>query len=108
MTTIGTMTPDNLFADNGAERSVTRLIPAGTAVKRGDILSMSNVPIAASGQPFGIALDNIGANDTIRVCTVAIQGGFNANALFTGDTKAPMEWFDELRDIGIILRQPAP
>jgi hypothetical protein len=109
METIGTFTPDNLYADIGfPEVRETRNIPAGTAVKRGDILGDDFKPIITGGTPDGIALSDIGATDTIRICEVALTGAFNANALFTGDATTPDDWKDDLRKLSIFVRHPAP
>ncbi|MDR0475556.1 MAG: hypothetical protein LBH43_18020 [Treponema sp.] len=110
METIGINTPDNLYADIGfPEVRETREIPAGVAVKRGDILSEESKPIKAEGTVDCIALENIAVDSTIRICTVAVAGAFNANALFTGDSTTPEDWKKDLRRLcNIYLRHPAP
>ena len=109
METSGIFNPDNLYSDIGfPEVRDTRAIPAGKAVKRGDILGVNLEPIKANGTVFGIALENIDAANPIRVCTIALTGAFNANALHTGDATTPDDWKDDLRKLSIFVRQPAP
>jgi hypothetical protein len=107
METIATFTPDNLSADIGfPEVRETREIPAGTAVKRGDILGADFKPIVTGGSVDSIALEPIAADATMRVCVVAVTGAFNANALSTGDATKPIEW--NQNKLTIFVRQPAP
>jgi len=108
METIGVMEVDNLSAGGYPDLRFTRNIPAGVAVKRGNILNAAYHPIVTGGVPFGIALNDIAATDTIRVCVISVTGEFNAYDLSTGDTKTPMEWWDDLRAKNIYVRQPAP
>ena len=108
METIGIHEADNLSAGGYPELRFTRNIPAGVAVKRGSILNMNYAPIITGGQPFGIALHDVGASDTVRTCVISVTGEFNANDLSTGDTRTPIEWWDELRAKNIYVRQPAP
>ena len=105
---IGTFEPDNLYAGGFPEARETITIPAGVAVKRGDILSEDGRPIVTGETPDCIALDNIPANAPMRVCTISYTGDFNANALFTGDNSTPMDWKKPLRKLNIFVRQPAP
>jgi hypothetical protein len=109
MKTIGTFTPDNLYADIGfPEIRETRAVPAGTAVKRGDILGDDFEPIAAGGTVDSIALEDVAADAAVRICTVALTGAFNASALSTGDATTPDDWKDDLRRLSIFVRHPAP
>jgi len=108
METIGIIDVDNLSAGGYPELRFTRNIPAGTAVKRGNILGADYKPIVDEGEVFGIALNDIGASDTIRTCVISVTGEFNVNDLSTGDTTTPMEWWDDLRKLNIYVRQPAP
>jgi hypothetical protein len=110
METIGTFTPENLYADIGfPEVRDTRVIPAGTAVKRGDILGTDFKPVKTGGTPDSIALEDIGADAAVRVCSVALTGAFNANALTTGDNTTADDWKAALRkECSIFVRHPAP
>jgi hypothetical protein len=110
METIGINKPDNLYANiNFPEVRSTRSIPDGISVKRGDILGINYRPIVTGGTPDSVALENIGENDTVRICSVAESGEFNANALFTGDDTTPMDWETDLRvRCNIYVRSPAP
>jgi hypothetical protein len=109
METIGISKPDNLYSDIGfPEVRDTRAIPAGIAVKRGDILGVNFEPIKTGGTPDGIVLGDVAADADVRVCVIALTGAFNANALYTGDTTTPADWKDDLRKLSIFVRQPAP
>jgi len=109
METIGISKPDNLYADIGfPEVRETRLIPAGTAVKRGDILGTDSKPVTAGGSPDCIALEDAPAGAEDKFCVTAVTGAFNENALFTGDSTTPDDWKDDLRKLSIFVRRPAP
>jgi len=109
METIGTFTPDNLYADIDGEKRRTVTVPAGTAVKRGDILGMDHKPVVSGGTVDGVALDDIAADAAVRVCVISANCSFNANALFTGDSTTPWDWEEQLLTRrNIYVRQPAP
>ena len=104
----GVFAPDNLYAGGFPEARDTRTIPAGTAVKRGDILGADFKPILAGGTPDSIALEGVSAAAEMRVITVSLTGEFNVNALDTGDTTTPDDWKGDLRKFSIFVRHPAP
>lgn len=101
-----TITQDNLLA--GPDIPVlTKNYPvtAGTALKRGTLLTIGDDGKAAATVAAGIA-SAIVANDideTATVVTAYVTGRFNRNALIAakGDTAAAHE--EELRKIGIHL-----
>jgi len=109
MKTIGKHEPENLYGGlEFPEIRDTRVIPDGVAVKRGDILCRDFTPIKNGGTADSIALDNIAADEPVRICAVAETGVFNPNALSTGDDTAPLDWKSDLRKLSIFLRHPAP
>jgi|GEM_PF-6096183 len=108
METIGIFEADNLAAGGFPEIRDTRIIPAATAIKRGDILGADFKPIKDEGTVDSIALQNLDASATIRTIVVAESGIFNANELGTGDTTTAMDWKQDLRKLSIYVRQPAP
>jgi len=112
---IGVSTPDNLYAGGFPEIRDTRTIPAGIAVKRGDILDEDLKPILSDndddivdGVPDSIALEGVSATAAMRVITVAETGSFNGDALSTGDDKTAYYWKKALRKLCIYVRRPAP
>ena len=105
---IGASKSDNLYAGGFPETRDIRTIPAGTAVKRGDILGANFKPILTGGTPDSIALEDVSAAAEMRVITVSLTGEFNANALSTGDATTPDDWKGDLRKLSIFVRHPAP
>jgi len=109
METIGIHEPDNL---NGGikfpEMRDTRTIPAGVAIKPGDILGIDFRPITESGTVDSVARSPVSADAAVRICVVAETGTFNSNELFTGDSTTPMSWKEQLRKLSIFVRSPAP
>ncbi|MFP3041883.1 hypothetical protein LQZ19_08680 [Treponema primitia] len=107
MALIGTFTPVDLF--NGLFPVVedVRMIPNGTpAFSKGAILTAANIPVVSAGTPDVIALEDIdasAASSPVR-CPVALSGGFNSNALSTGDATDPITFKDVLRTKSIYIR----
>lgn len=76
-------------------------ITAGTALKRGTIVTAAGAMVGAADTAYGIIAQDVAATDT--VATVYIEGVFNASKLIVanGDTVRAHE--DQLRDAGILL-----
>jgi hypothetical protein len=105
---IGTYTPEDLFSGKFLVVDDVRMIPTGTAAfKRGAVLTAANIPVLAGtvANADCIALEDIDASaaDAPIRCVVAIAGGFNSNALTTGDDTDPATLKDTLRAKSIYL-----
>jgi uncharacterized repeat protein (TIGR02543 family) len=104
MALTGTWAPDDLISGKFPIVDGVRVIPAGTpAFKRGAILTAGNIPVNAGGAPDCIALHDADATDADARCVVALSGGFNANALSTGDGSDAAAFEAALREKGIYL-----
>ncbi|MDR2490270.1 MAG: hypothetical protein LBD20_02590 [Spirochaetaceae bacterium] len=102
----GTFTPDDLY--NGLFPMVTeaRIVPNGTeAFKRGAVLTTANIPVktATVATVDCIALEDCDASGAAARCVVALSGGFNVNALSTGDATTPASLKSALRAKNIYI-----
>jgi uncharacterized repeat protein (TIGR02543 family) len=101
---IGKWTPDDLISGKFPILDGVRIVPAGTpAFKRGAILTAANVPVASGGAPDVIALEDVDASAAATRTVVALAGGFNTNALSTGDGTDPAAFEAALRAKSIYL-----
>jgi uncharacterized repeat protein (TIGR02543 family) len=106
MALIGRWTPDDLISGKFPIVDGVRIIPSGThAFKRGAILTAANAPVASGGTPDCIALEDADASAAAMRCVVALSGGFNVNALFTGDGSDPVAFEAALRAKNIYLTE---
>jgi uncharacterized repeat protein (TIGR02543 family) len=104
MAVTGKWTPDDLISGKFPVVDAVRIIPSGTAAfKRGAILTDANIPVAAAGTPDCIALEDVDASAADARCVVALSGGFNINALSTGDGTDPASFETALRGKNIYL-----
>ena len=103
---IGTHTPDDLITGKFPIVDEVRIIPSGTtAFKRGAVLTTASIPVVSGtvANVDCIALEDCDASEEFARCVVAISGGFNVNALSTGDTTAPISLKAALRTKSIFI-----
>lgn len=76
-------------------------VTAGTALKRGTIVTKTGAMVSAGKVAYGVVAQDITATDTTVV--IYVKGVFNAKKLIVADGDTVRAHEDELRGAGILL-----